>query len=331
MDSEGIQFFFGFFDCNGAHRFEPETWTSFGVPGTSVPMYDADNEYLKSIYDKEVDMGMEWLVFHFIKKITSKHRVKLIDLLSGLQYKDTPCVGPATDFHSYTWQESIASTYMAMEQHCTLMEKSPTPRYFWWDIFCQNQHNPGDAGKTFSDTIAQIRCLAFSTPNFMDAKALGRVWCQYELANAVMKGKQIQIVAGTYGDAEEWCMSGKDPLDSWVPVDQAQAKYMEDKDMVLKLVNENIEGGQETLNLMVREKYIKQALGYRLWYICEYNYHDGDLVNQLKKLIADGAYANFTNGYHTALDSLEHYDHDGVPILLAVGAKHHDGIVAELF
>lgn len=102
INSEGIEYFFRFVDCNGAHRLDMADWEALGTDVSAA--YDTDNEFLKSITDTDVDIGMEWLVFGLIKKITAKAGVKLLDLFFGLERKGVPCVGPATDFHSYTWQ-----------------------------------------------------------------------------------------------------------------------------------------------------------------------------------------------------------------------------------
>jgi len=67
--------------------------------------------------------------------------------------------------------------------------------------------------------------------------------CQFELANAVMKDVNIVILPGSYSGAEDFCESDVDPLHTWVPVDQTQAKYMSDKDVLLALIDKEIEGG----------------------------------------------------------------------------------------
>jgi hypothetical protein len=110
INSEGIDYFFRFLECNGAHRLDMADWEALGTDVSAA--YDKDNDWLRSITDVDVDIGMEWLVFGLVKKITAKAEVKLLDLFFGLERKGVACVGPATDFHSYTWQVRSRSTIL---------------------------------------------------------------------------------------------------------------------------------------------------------------------------------------------------------------------------
>jgi hypothetical protein len=64
---------------------------------------------------------MDWLVFGLIKKVTAARRIKFIDLFLGLCWKGVPCVGLATDYLSYSWQDSLSCTHNAVERLITTM------------------------------------------------------------------------------------------------------------------------------------------------------------------------------------------------------------------
>lgn len=105
---------------------------------------------------------------------------------------------------------------------------------------------------------------------------------------------------------------------------------MSDKDMLLALIDKDIEGGQTKLNSIVRERFVSMALGYRLWYWCEWRHRHDEFDGEVKRLLAAGADPNFTNGYHTVLDTLDNYGHELAEAVRAAGGKTNDAIIAAL-
>lgn len=278
-------------------------------------------------------------VLGLVKAITAHKGVKLLDLFFGLTRKGQPVVGPANVFHSYTWQFTVASTYMALLANMELLEQGKTTPFYWWDMFCQNQHNPGDVGATFSSTLEQVDQLVFSCPNFMYPKPLTRVWCQYELANAVMKGKRITVLPAHYSEAggnaksenQEFCEGDFDPNDSCVPVADSQASVAADKGMLLALVDANVEGGQARLNSIVREQFLKAALGYRLHYTCQWKRGDDDFLERVEAMLKAGADPNVGTNAYSNVDHLDNYgEDDAIAILRKYGGLTKNELVEQM-
>jgi len=81
----------------------------------------------------------------------------------------------------------------------------------------------------------------------------------------------------------------------------------------------------------VRERFVSMALGYRLWYWCEWRHRYDDFHDEVKRLLAAGsADPNFTNGYHTALDILDNYGHELAEAIKTAGGKTNDEVIAAL-
>eukprot|EP00051_Salpingoeca_urceolata_P034591 m.505926 g.505926 ORF g.505926 m.505926 type:complete len:203 (-) comp80266_c0_seq1:699-1307(-) len=99
--------------------------------------------------------NMAWAVYNIVKPCTTSSRVPLLNLFMGLtvgtlMYGRQPCVGKMSAFHSYTWLQEPATTLGTFLQYAG---RSKT--YFWWDMFCQNQHDAGNVSETFNTAIRQ--------------------------------------------------------------------------------------------------------------------------------------------------------------------------------
>lgn len=126
-------------------------------------------------------VGMDWLVKHIIKPATEASRGLFLELFYGFtlqkpHHLDTapacfPLVAAATDFHSYTWIESPRDTFRCLMEGLTSDQKQE--RYFWWDIFCQNQwgSEAGDVAATFRHAMAQVQRMVLTVPNLNSPKA----------------------------------------------------------------------------------------------------------------------------------------------------------------
>lgn len=189
---------------------------------------------------------MWWVVDHICKPLCDEKKCQLIDLLRGVKVDGVPVVGRMNTFHSYTWMEPLQTTLQTLR--CSIIsEKDLREQYFWWDMFCQNQHIVGDVKATFDASVSQCSMVKFSLPDFGHPHAATRVWCLFEIMTAVVKRKELKVICNP--------LTSKGNLDDDLDIRDAQATVASDKEMILGWVEEKVEGGVDALN-----REVKQAL-----------------------------------------------------------------------
>lgn len=200
------------------------------------------------------DVPMHLMASAVFAGATAPTKTAFIEFFYGwTDHRENALVGPATHFHSYTWQETWQGTLRALDS----LEHSDRDNMFvWMDIFCQNQHDTSNVMETFSRAIAQVQTLIFSVPNLVKAQALSRTWCVFELASAVRGNRNIMLISEN--------MNKKDVLKS-LEIDESklcrdirdcEAKYESDRTMVLEMVEKTIPGGADAVNRSVRERFM---------------------------------------------------------------------------
>jgi len=69
--------------------------------------------------------------------------------------------------------------------------RSGLPAYSFALLSHIPQHVKGEVDKTFKQAIQQVSQVAFSLPDPAAPIALGRVWCLFELGNAIAEKVEV--------------------------------------------------------------------------------------------------------------------------------------------
>jgi len=189
--------------------------------------------------------GMSYVVEHICKPICAERECQLVELFEDVAVNGKPVVGVMNSFHSYTWRETLQDTLRSLGGGM-IKEEELSGTYYWWDLFCQNQHVVEDVMGSFDRAISQCNSFSMTIPNPAQPIALQRVWCLFEIMSAVQgKNKDIRIFCNP---------AVKIPnANNEVDIRNAEATVAADKTMILELVEERIEGGCDALNERVRK------------------------------------------------------------------------------
>eukprot|EP00047_Mylnosiga_fluctuans_P018675 m.73769 g.73769 ORF g.73769 m.73769 type:complete len:453 (+) comp7741_c0_seq1:38-1396(+) len=217
-------------------------------------------------------VGMEWVVANIVKPQTAGAAVPLLDLFIGVEAKypdgsSAPVVGPVSCFHSYTWVEPVCDTFATIKK--ALSAEAHRERYVWWDIFCQNQHAPGDVGRTFTAAIAQVDILLFAVPNPSQPNALTRVWCLYEIMTTLLTRRvKLVLVSNSADDyaagLDTAALAHTNPLALLSSVHDAHARDAADKIMLLDRMDREIPGGCAAVDKAIRQEFVPLLLATQL-------------------------------------------------------------------
>jgi len=144
----------------------------------------------------------------------------------------------------------------------TELDKQTT--FIWWDMWCQNQHIVGDVADTFSRSVKQAKRFFFSVPNMTNPKALGRVWCQFEIACALKAQREresggLRFEFLTLSEQEALGLSCPPQFD----VSSAEASRPEDKVMLLQFID-SMPGGRDGVNQALSGMFVSLFRGQQL-------------------------------------------------------------------
>mmetsp|Transcript_11314 Transcript_11314/g.13706 ORF Transcript_11314/g.13706 Transcript_11314/m.13706 type:complete len:364 (+) Transcript_11314:56-1147(+) len=198
-----------------------------GVMGNSIPCRE----------------GMDFVVQYICKPICEKDQCQLVDLFDGIMINGASVVAEMNCFHSYTWKQPLQDTLRSLRGGGIVSETELTKSYLWWDLFCQNQHIVEDVIGTFDKAVRQCEKLVMTVPEPSNPVALQRVWCLFEVMSAVTLKKDVVIYCNPHAKLLD--------IGQEVNIRTASATVPEDKDMILGLVEERVEGGLDGLNKIV--------------------------------------------------------------------------------
>ena len=147
-----------------------------------------------------------------------------------------PMVDTVTDFHSYTWLASLTTTCAEIKEALpdavnpatgSFVHHGPgdAHHYWWWDIFCQNQHHTGDVQATFRAVLSTRPRFFLSVPNPLEPAPFTRIWCVFEIAVAMEKGLAVGLLT-----SGRHSVIGSDLL--VVPDDEVMDAYFSAKPLV---------------------------------------------------------------------------------------------------
>lgn len=123
--------------------------------------------------------------------------------------------------------------------------------------------------ETFRLSIAPIERFVFSAPALTDVKAVGRVWCLFEVAMALHLGKNIKISCNDLDRGSSakpslkrlLSLIRKGPEAMRVDVRLAEATRSEDKEGILSMVETDIPDGSDGMNRILFEYLLAEYYG----------------------------------------------------------------------
>lgn len=171
---------------------------------------------------------------------------------------------------SYTWGYRVSDISATLLQYCGDYNLDLTDTHIWMCCFCINQHRVKEARaaglqvpfeefkKAFGERVAGIGKVVAMMAPWKDPFYIKRVWCDFEMYTATSL-KQDVIIAMPPAEAEDfrntllaggigqvWAALGN------VKVEQADASVAEDREQILKLIEEG--PGFHRLNVAVAER-----------------------------------------------------------------------------
>jgi len=103
-------------------------------------------------------------------------------------------VGRINTFVSHPWHYDFGILISALVEYEKTLPKDSDPQYYFVDYFAINQHEPGKDLKRLAWLVGESDTLALMAQPWRQPYVLGRLWCVFEIAHAVMKGTKIEIV-----------------------------------------------------------------------------------------------------------------------------------------
>eukprot|EP00299_Pterocystis_sp_00344_P015191 c7575_g1_i2.p1 GENE.c7575_g1_i2~~c7575_g1_i2.p1 ORF type:complete len:430 (+),score=65.57 c7575_g1_i2:107-1396(+) len=211
----------------------------------------------------ELRKKIAWIVENIAKRQSASQKLPFVCEFVGLTRSQIPMLGIPTDFHSYTWQSSFPDIYHSLMMDVERGDNGPTDervcRYFWWDIFSQNQHCKGDVAIGFANAIRPCNRLIFNICHPERAIPLGRIWCIYELFTGMQQQKEIRF-AWNYQTLRK---DQANSTDVFTSVENCAASISSDKTVILGLVRQG--PGIQLFNDTISRALHNGFLQAKLW------------------------------------------------------------------
>jgi len=103
-------------------------------------------------------------------------------------------VGPPNTFLSHPWAEDFSVTVSAVAEYENNLPKGSPPQFYFVDYFAINQHYPTHDLKKLASIVQSCDTLALMAMPWRNPKALTRVWCIFEIANAIVGNTEVTII-----------------------------------------------------------------------------------------------------------------------------------------
>lgn len=169
---------------------------------------------------------------------------------------------------SYTWQYKVKDITETLENFCELRGYDVRRTYVWICCLCVNQwrvqearrqQNIVDFGsfeKTFRGRVEQIGCVLAMLSPWRSPNYIKRVWCDFELFQAVTLKKDIVILTppSEKDDLRRSVLEGNGVAEVWkvlmgIDIGKAEASVPEDKEHIFRMIE--MDCGFERLNAEV--------------------------------------------------------------------------------
>ncbi|EGD81117.1 mbre TPR repeat protein [Salpingoeca rosetta] len=217
---------------------------------------------------------------------TKEWKCSYIDLLRRTKPEE---VGPATVFVSHAWQYKIFDVLTTMLEYAMEEEKrhkdddgTKKETFFWFDLFCNNQHKesllgltPEQIGAPFKNAIASIgKVLLVLTP-WNNPIPLTRAWCLWEIFCAISQssddvGLEIRLPQRQRMKLREALLKTHKAITNMlveVQAEKAKAYKEADKKMIFQTiensvgfaeVNKAVKGKMRTWCLMMAKSFVEE-------------------------------------------------------------------------
>eukprot|EP00405_Crypthecodinium_cohnii_P033423 CAMPEP_0206531886 /NCGR_PEP_ID=MMETSP0325_2-20121206/4026_1 /ASSEMBLY_ACC=CAM_ASM_000347 /TAXON_ID=2866 /ORGANISM="Crypthecodinium cohnii, Strain Seligo" /LENGTH=518 /DNA_ID=CAMNT_0054028203 /DNA_START=333 /DNA_END=1888 /DNA_ORIENTATION=- len=212
------------------------------------------------VKDREIDIAMttERVMQRYIKPESKPRRCPYVDLVKTLvDSSGVRAVKKPQYFVSHCWSDAFC---ILLEQLVIFSNREHTvlgPLHFWVDVFAINQHDVGAATELpmMPRVIQCSQAVLFTLNPWSEPKTLHRVWCLWELLQAV---KQDVMVRPTMPEREELNFLDTIAKDrtkinqvlEQVDVRQANATVLADREFIFSEIANSI--GFDAMNSMVK-------------------------------------------------------------------------------
>ena len=182
--------------------------------------------------------------------------------------------GSSSFFLSHAWRQTFSvstSEYrggLAQAIIHSVPECERATTYFWSDIFCVNQHlrSPHGGGllafafEPLRNAMVNCGCVKIFLERWDDPAPLGRVWCLDELRNALLLGKDVEIIMPPQAMRSFQEMAKGQPtltiqdierVVARIDVKHASATFRSDREFVFRQVEETL--GSDALSSFCKE------------------------------------------------------------------------------
>mmetsp|Transcript_8163 Transcript_8163/g.15403 ORF Transcript_8163/g.15403 Transcript_8163/m.15403 type:complete len:916 (-) Transcript_8163:58-2805(-) len=166
--------------------------------------------------------------------------------------------GNSTHMLSYTWGYEIGDISDSLMSFCNNKKLDPRSVFFWICCLCINQHRVKAAQEKkesvpfekfkeeFAHRVSSIGHVVAMMAPWQDPSYTKRVWCDFEMYTAATLGIQVSVtmppresqdmkntlLSGSASNSELWKALQN------VKVEEAQASVQEDKERILKMIEE---------------------------------------------------------------------------------------------
>ncbi|EGD74241.1 mbre TPR repeat protein [Salpingoeca rosetta] len=202
---------------------------------------------------------------------TRETQCSVVDLLRSTNPEE---VRPATVFVSHAWQYKIVDVLTTMleyaeaedEKHKNEDDGTKKETFFWFDLFCINQHpshrtslTQEQIGTTFKEAIASIGQVLLVLTPWSDPVPLTRAWCLWEIFCAISRGDdvllEIKLPQHQRQELRRAVTTDASAITNMlvdVRAEHAQAHEPADREMIFKAIEESV--GFQQLNKAVKDQ-----------------------------------------------------------------------------
>jgi hypothetical protein len=212
---------------------------------------------------RQLPTTMAHVNFCIVKPRTKKRGGSYAEKI--LKHTHPEWVGTPTDFCSHTWKSSFRDFVMSLQHEAAQRGPSATPRFYWTDVFVENQNTSETKPKdyfysAFRDAVSGIGRTLLVMGSLANAKPLTRAWCIWEIfCTIAASGAELVVVMPPSAQLELEQMLRFNPKDiiqlvKDVKTEQSEGFHDYDRKEIHRIIREQCKGGFEGVNREIREE-----------------------------------------------------------------------------
>jgi len=212
----------------------------------------------------KLDPGNQ-IVEGFVKPATATHNLSYVE-----HFYQTYSVGKCNTFVSHPWSGDFEDLIEALSEYEKNLPENSEKKYYFVDYFAVNQHNAKDDLNTLSSLVQKCKTFVLMAKPWEKPVALTRIWCIFELANALIRKNDIFLILPPEDQKRFQSKMRENVNDLWSFFDfrnyesgNAQATYPRDLEDIKKFIQTNFRGFT-TVDNMVSERL-------RFWFVQSVN------------------------------------------------------------